>query len=472
MNQNRSKGFIRPLQPLQGLKRAMDTGLIFIMLYAALRVSALPLTTEYLALFIVCTVLYGIFAEQHEIYYGWRGDPMFDVAMRILMSWVLAFAIVISCLFMFDFGFAFSKEVLEIWLPLTSLGIISLHTIRRLIMSHMHALGINVRTYAVLGANKLGQRLDHAISEMPWLGYKCVGFFDDRYENSERCQDIHNPDRVIGGFKDLLEQAQLGNIDHIYVTLPLRAEKRVNQLINELADSTVSVNIVPDFFTFNLMHSKLSSVKGIPVVSVFDTPLNSALDGFYKRFEDLLLCAIILPLIAIPMAIIGAAVRLTSPGPAIFKQKRYGVNGEEIEVWKFRSMTVTENGATVTQATVNDRRVTRLGGILRRTSLDELPQFINVLQGRMSVVGPRPHAIAHNEFYRKQIQGYMLRHKMKPGITGLAQINGCRGETDTIEKMQMRIHYDLEYIRHWSVFLDLKLVFLTIFKGFVSEQAY
>jgi putative colanic acid biosynthesis UDP-glucose lipid carrier transferase len=220
------------------------------------------------------------------------------------------------------------------------------------------------------------------------------------------------------------------------------------------------------------MQSKLSSVKGIPVVSVFDTPLNSSLDGAIKRLEDLLLCAIILPLIAIPMLIIAIAIKITSPGPVIFKQMRYGVKGEQIEVWKFRSMSVCENGDSIKQATANDSRVTPLGGFLRRTSLDELPQFLNVLSGTMSVVGPRPHAVAHNEYYRKQIQGYMLRHKMKPGITGLAQISGCRGETETIDKMERRIHHDLEYIRQWSVVLDLKIVILTVFKGFVGQQAY
>jgi putative colanic acid biosynthesis UDP-glucose lipid carrier transferase len=172
------------------------------------------------------------------------------------------------------------------------------------------------------------------------------------------------------------------------------------------------------------------------------------------------------------MIVIAIAIKLTSPGPVLFKQKRYGIKGEQIEVWKFRSMTVCENGDDIKQATVNDTRVTPLGAFLRRTSLDELPQFINVLQGSMSVVGPRPHAVAHNEYYRKQIQGYMLRHKVRPGITGLAQINGCRGETDTIDKMEARVHHDLEYLRQWSLWLDLKIVFITIFKGFVGKHVY
>ncbi len=473
MNQFRPKGFIRPLQPeLQSVKRAMDTALIFVTLYVSLSIYGEPFVREYFGLFIVCTVLFGIFAEHQEIYQGWRGDPLFDDAVRILLSWVVAFALIASSFFVFDFGFEYSREVLELWLPLAPLSIIMLHSLRRSVLSYLRRHGLNTRNYAILGGNALGKRLNTALAEMPWLGYRFIGFFDDRIENTQRRQSEDMVESIVGNFKELLERAQRGEIDHIYITLPLRAEKRINQLIRELADSTVSVNIVPDFFTFNLMQSKLSSVKGIPVVSVFDTPLNSSMDGFSKRLEDLLLCAIILPIIAIPMLIIAIAIKLTSPGPVIFKQMRYGVKGEPIEVWKFRSMSVCENGDTIKQATANDSRVTPLGGFLRRTSLDELPQFLNVLSGTMSVVGPRPHAVAHNEYYRKQIQGYMLRHKMKPGITGLAQISGCRGETDTIDKMERRIHHDLEYIRHWSVALDLKIVMVTVFKGFVGQQAY
>ena len=306
---------------------------------------------------------------------------------------------------------------------------------------------------------------------MPWLGYKFVGFFDDRIECEARRLDAEQVGEMMGGFQQLLEKSKAGEIDHVYITLPLSAEKRISSLIQQLADSTVSVNIVPDFFTFNLIQSKWSNVQGIPVVSVFDTPFN-AFDGITKRIEDLLLCMIILPIIAVPMVVIALAVKFTSPGPVIFKQQRYGVKGEKIEVWKFRSMTVCENGDQIKQATQNDSRVTPLGAFLRRTSLDELPQFLNVLQGTMSVVGPRPHAIAHNEFYRKQIQGYMLRHKVKPGITGQAQVNGCRGETDTLDKMEARIHHDLEYLKQWSLWLDIKIVLLTVYNGFVDKQAY
>lgn len=471
MHQASSKGLIKPLaSQLQSLQRAIDSALIFGALYLSLWSYQKPLITEYLLMCLLLIVLFNIFAENQDIYQGWRGAPMFDEAVRLFVSWITAFGLMILGIYLGKPSFEFSSTVMELWLPLTPLALVSFHAGRRGLLSLLRSSGFNTRTYAILGANSLGLQLMQALSDMPWLGYRFVGFFDDRIKTDQnRLEQAAKP--VVGNFNDLLERARQGTVDHIYISLPMRAERRISQLIMELADSTVSVNIVPDFFTFNLIQSKLNNVRGIPVVSVFDTPF-SDFHGLLKRIEDLLLCVVILPLITLPMLLIAIAIKLTSKGPVIFKQQRYGMKGEPIEVWKFRSMSVCENGAAINQATKNDSRITPLGGFLRRTSLDELPQFLNVLGGSMSVVGPRPHAVAHNEFYRKQIQGYMLRHKVKPGITGQAQINGCRGETDTIEKMQSRIHHDLEYIRQWSLWLDLKIVFMTILKGFVSEQAY
>ena len=209
----------------------------------------------------------------------------------------------------------------------------------------------------------------------------------------------------------------------------------------------------------------------MPVISVFDTPFKTG-DSFIKRAEDLILSFMIILLISIPMLCIALAIKVTSAGPILFKQIRYGIHGDPIEVWKFRSMSVMENGDNIQQATKNDPRVTKLGAFLRKSSLDELPQFFNVLYGTMSIVGPRPHAAAHNEYYREQIQGYMLRHKVKPGITGLAQVNGLRGETDTIEKMEKRVQFDLDYIRNWSLSMDLKIIFKTIYKELIFSKAH
>jgi putative colanic acid biosynthesis UDP-glucose lipid carrier transferase len=472
MTHQRNPGFVRPHHsPLQVLSRTLDLALIVASLYITLRIYNIALDREYLLPCLIGTALFGILAENNGLYQGWRGAPMFDESISILFSWLGAFTLLISGAYLYNPEYNYSLAVIELWLPLAPTSIIINHNLQRSCLSFLRKQGFNTRTYTILGANSLGLRLQSSLSDMPWLGYNFMGFFDDRTESGNRDLDHPKIHDIKGNFEDLLRKSKAGEIDHIYITLPLRAEERISQLISQLADSTVSVNIVPDFFTFNLIQSNWSNVQGIPVVSVFDTPFNS-INGFTKRIEDLTLCLLILPAIAIPMLIIAITIKLTSPGPVIFKQKRYGVKGEEINVWKFRSMTVTDNGDQIKQATKNDSRITPLGAFLRKSSLDELPQFLNVVQGTMSVVGPRPHAIAHNEYYRKQIQGYMLRHKVKPGITGQAQINGCRGETETLDKMEARIHYDLEYIKNWTLWLDLKIVILTIIKGFTDKKAY
>ncbi|KOR27973.1 capsular biosynthesis protein, partial [Achromatium sp. WMS2] len=275
----------------------------------------------------------------------------------------------------------------------------------------------------------------------------------------------------VGDFQDLLARAIDGSVDLIYIALPLGNQKRISSMLTALGNTTASVYIVPDFFVFNLLHSRWVNLGPIPTISVFETPFYGV-EGWLKRVEDLVFSTIILILISIPMLIIAIGVKLSSRGPVFFKQSRYGLNGRPIRVWKFRTMTVCEDGANVPQAQKHDPRVTKFGSFLRRTSLDELPQFINVLMGDMSIVGPRPHAVAHNEMYRKLIDGYMLRHKVKPGITGWAQINGWRGETDTLDKMKGRVACDLWYIRSWSLWLDIKIIFRTAFTGFSSPNAY
>jgi putative colanic acid biosynthesis UDP-glucose lipid carrier transferase len=269
----------------------------------------------------------------------------------------------------------------------------------------------------------------------------------------------------------LVADCKKGNIDRVYITLPMRAEKRIKWLMNELADSTASVYLVPDIFMFELLHARSDIIAGIPTISIYDSPLDGS-NGIVKRIEDLVLSAIILLLISPILLVMSFAIKITSRGPILFKQIRYGIDGKAIEIWKFRSMIVLDNDKKFSQAKKNDVRLTPIGGFIRSTSLDELPQFFNVLQGRMSIVGPRPHAVVHNEQYRSLINGYMLRHKVKPGITGWAQVHGLRGETDTLEKMEKRIEFDLDYIRNWSLGFDIKIVVSTILKSFTDKNAY
>jgi putative colanic acid biosynthesis UDP-glucose lipid carrier transferase len=243
----------------------------------------------------------------------------------------------------------------------------------------------------------------------------------------------------------------------------------MSELMNALRDTTASVYFVPDAFAFDVIQARLVEINGMPALSVCDTPFHG-LDAILKRTTDLVLAGIGLLLVSPVMVVVGIAVKITSRGPMLFRQRRYGLNGEEIIVYKFRSMTAAEDGHQVTQATRFDPRVTPVGRFIRRTSLDELPQLFNVLQGRMSLVGPRPHAVAHNEMYRKLISGYMIRHKVRPGITGLAQVNGLRGETETLDKMSERVRYDLEYLRHWSPWLDVIILFKTVAMAIRGSQ--
>ncbi|HBX4225143.1 TPA: undecaprenyl-phosphate glucose phosphotransferase, partial [Klebsiella pneumoniae] len=329
-------------------------------------------------------------------------------------------------------------------------------------------LGYNTRNVAIAGSMPVGLNLAKSFIEEPWLGFKVVGVYDTKTLVEEA--EVYGIEYK-GDFHSLVQDARAGNLDRIYIAMSMSEEAKMRGLIKSLTDTTCSVILIPDIFTFNILQSRTEEVNGVPVVPLFDTPLNG-INMVFKRLEDIILSLFILLLISPLLIIISLAVKITSPGPVIFRQTRYGMDGKPIKVWKFRSMVVMENDTEVKQATKDDVRVTNVGKFLRRTSLDELPQFFNVLFGEMSIVGPRPHAVSHNEQYRSLIEGYMLRHKVKPGITGWAQINGWRGETDTLDKMEKRIEFDLEYIRSWSVWLDLKIIVMTIFKGFVNKSAY
>jgi putative colanic acid biosynthesis UDP-glucose lipid carrier transferase len=238
-----------------------------------------------------------------------------------------------------------------------------------------------------------------------------------------------------------------------------------------LRDTTASIYFVPNIFAFDLVQARCVEINGMPALSICDSPLQG-MSGFWKRVFDVALASVALLLTWPVLLAVAVAIKRSSPGPVLFKQRRCGLNGEEILVYKFRTMMVCEDGPTLAQATMHDCRVTPLGALLRRSSLDELPQIFNVLEGKMSFVGPRPHAVAHNEAYRKLISGYMIRHKVRPGITGWAQVNGLRGETSTVDKMQQRVQYDLDYLKNWSLWLDLKIIARTALTVLQDRNAY
>ena len=445
------------------VQRFSDITIMFGVLWVICKLWALPFFYIYLLMALITLVVFQMIGGMTDFYRSWRGVKITTELLLLLQNWTLSLIFSAGVMAFHD-EFNNSTTLWLAWYLLAGSGMIACRTFIRLGAGWLRHHGYNTRRVAVAGDQPVGQALLDSFREEPWLGFEVVGVYHDPKPGG-----VSND--WAGNLEQLIDDARTGKIHNIYIAMPMQDEPCIRRLVSDLADTTCSVILIPDVFTFNVLHSRIEEVNGVPIVPRYATPL-SGINRVLKRLEDIVLAAMILLLISPVLFCISLAVKLTSPGPVIFRQRRYGMDGKPIMVWKFRSMKVMENDKVVTQATQNDPRVTRVGNFLRRTSLDELPQFINVLTGGMSIVGPRPHAVAHNEQYRSLIQGYMLRHKVKPGITGWAQINGWRGETDTLEKMEKRVEFDLEYIREWSLWLDIKIVFLTVFKGFVNKAAY
>lgn len=442
-------------------------------------------------------MLFMLFANMAGLYRSWRVER-FWAEYRIVL---LVYCCVVLGLLVLGYATKttahFSRLTLGTWILLVPLALFLERIGVRMLLGSLRSHGYNTRKVAIVGTGRVAQSLAREIQANDWMGLEIAGFFandpSQRVESDDFGVDNFGMDGlgmpqfagdydddnvrysvdvpVAGSLKDLIDAARAHQLDEIYIAMPARSRHLVTALVSELSNSSVPVCVVPDLFTLNLINAQIVEVGTVPMVSIFQSPLDEV-GVVLKRAEDIVLATMILLMIAGPMLAIAIGIKLTSRGPVLFKQRRYGLKGEEIQVWKFRSMTVMEDGNTVRQAGRNDARITPFGAFLRRTSLDELPQFINVLQGSMSIVGPRPHAVAHNEQYRRSIEGYMLRHLVKPGITGWAQVNGWRGETDTREKMEKRVEYDLHYLRHWSLELDLRIIVMTVFKGFINRNAY
>ena len=441
---------------------------------AVLRLSCLALGVIYvkaywllaIAIIILCfPILKGV-----GLYHPYRIQNFRDLSIKICLGWFL----ILSCLLFFGFflqvNLIFSRPALLAWSIITPLMLIGTHAVIWFALRKLRLQGHNQRFAVIAGINEGSHTLAQSLEKAAELGIQVRGFFSDRIA-PENASDTLKTFPHLGNLEDLPHFVRDEKIDIVYLALPISQERTMQRVLNNLQDSTACVYYVPDILTFNLIHARAYDLGGIPLISIWEVPF-SDIQSALKRAMDVVLATLILFLLSPAMLLISAAIALSSPGPIIFKQARYGLNGQRIIVYKFRSMCVQENGSNVTAAKRNDQRVTKIGAFLRKTSLDELPQFINVLQGNMSIVGPRPHAVIHNETYRKLITGYMLRHKVKPGITGWAQVNGLRGETDTLDKMQKRVEYDLAYLRDWSLWLDLKIIFQTarVFLG--DSNAY
>jgi len=398
----------------------------------------------------------------------WVTSTVQRFARQIFTSWLMIGVLVLALGFGTDTLKYFPSEVLMYWLMLMPIMVFVLSVALKMFVGSIKLLRAGNKKAIVIGVTELASSFVSRVNGDNMSMVEIVGYFDDR--DPPRL-DLTKQVPLLGKMSKVADYCRENNIDNVYIALPMASQPRILKFLDDLRDTTVSIYFLPDFFIFDMIQARVDSMNGIPVVGICESPF-LGLNGIIKRITDIVLATSILILISPVMLILAAAIKLTSPGPILFKQKRYGLDGNEILVYKFRSMRMHDDGGLVKQATKDDDRITPLGRFIRKTSLDELPQFLNVLQGCMSVVGPRPHAVSHNEEYRKLIKGYMVRHMVKPGVTGWAQVNGYRGETDTLHKMEKRIEYDLDYLRHWSVYLDLWIVFRTIVVVFKDNNAY
>lgn len=448
-------------------QRVLDPLIIMGMLYIVSTLCGVPFTGYSMVLMVLAFFISSSVYQYVDPYRTWRSGRMLTYARDIFVGWAITVVILMFMGSVSGLANHYDDVVVLSWSIATPFGLLLSHLAARKIGSDPSNPS-EVRSVIIIGANDVGLKFAATIERNPNLFMAVKGFFDDRTED-RKPPEMRHP--MLGKMSDIPGFVRENHIKMIFISQPISAQPRIRKLLDELQDTTASVYFLPDIYVFDLMQARFDNVGGMPVIAIRESPF-TGFNSMIKRASDIVL-GVLIQLMLLPLMLcIAVVIKCTSPGPVIFRQRRYGLYGEEIIVYKFRSMTVAEDGATVVQATKNDQRVTRVGAFLRRSSLDELPQFFNVLQGRMSIVGPRPHAVAHNELYRKLIKGYMLRHKAKPGITGWAQVNGLRGETETLDKMEARIRYDLDYLRNWSLWLDLWIIVRTIKVVLAKDNAH
>jgi putative colanic acid biosynthesis UDP-glucose lipid carrier transferase len=418
----------------------------------------LPFNTQFGLLLTFVIVMGGVLLQPERSLMTQLIGGRRQLIARIAWRWVMLLFVLLAVAYATKSSSDYSRRMILTWAVTTPAPLIGVALLIQQFLRQVLSDPTSARRAVFVGYNEISVSLAQRLERNSSAALTVAGFFDDRAPIRLGTAD---EDLVKGGLKDIVPYVHRHGIDVIFVALPVSHISRVQKLLDELRDTTVSIYYVPMIFPFDSIQGGTSEFLGVPLIALCETPFHGY-RGVSKRLTDLVLALLILVPATPLMLIIALLVRMSSPGPAIFKQRRYGLAGQQIVVYKFRTMTVTEDGEAIRQATLADTRVTPLGRLLRRSSLDELPQLINVLQGRMSLVGPRPHAVAHNEMYRKLIKGYMVRHKVAPGMTGLAQVHGMRGETQTLDQMEARLKYDLDYLRHWSPLLDLKILVKTL----------
>lgn len=436
----------------------IDPIAIVLSLLALFAFFGIPMDGDYFSMMITTFLLVLLVFRKPDLAESQINGELRAQINNMLLSWGIVISILMLLGYSTEYFRFYSWKVMATWFVLSPLAVTVFRRFARWILQKLLDTNQSAQSVVIAGVAPNSRQLAQFMLSDPHLCMKFVGFFDDR--SWLRIGGLTD-DQFLGSLSALPDYVRKHHIDHVYIALPMTNETRIVSLVHQLHDTTASVHFLPDLFTLEPVQVRVDDIHGIPVVAVYETPFQG-FDGLLKRLSDIVISLLVL-LITFPlMLIIPLGIKLDSPGPVIFRQRRYGLAGKVFFVHKFRTMTVCEDGPNIRQATHDDSRITSLGEFLRRYHLDELPQFINVLEGKMSVVGPRPHAVAHNEMYRNLIKGYMVRHKVKPGLTGWAQVNGLHGETDTLQKMKKRVDYDLNYVRHWSLGLDAKILFMTV----------
>ena len=385
---------------------------------------------------------------------------------KIVLIWLITCALVLLWGFIVGETDKFARSVIGLWFALTPIMLIAWHLMIRMAVASIRANSAS--DVVVFGAGEVGEKFAREVRQSPWLGYKIAGFFDDKRTRGEAVAGMP----VLGSIAEGIELAKKSQWRKAYIALPLKAQDKIEEIIDQLADSAVDIELIPDIFGFELINAKISQIGSLPVIALQASPI-SGYNAALKRLMDIVVSATILTITSPFLLTIAIAIKIENPNlPIIFKQRRCGLNGKEVIVWKFRTMTVLEDGDRVEQAKQNDTRTTKLGKFLRRLSLDELPQLLNVIAGSMSLVGPRPHAMTHAKNFRRVAPTYMRRHLVKPGITGWMQINGMRGEVDSDTIIHKRAELDLYYVQNWSLWLDIKIIALTALREFGNKRAY
>lgn len=446
---------------IEWVQRLVDP-LIAIAIYHALYVlNGFPVERLFYVVTFIATL---IVFQKSNLYHSWRSINLSIEVKEVLKAWGGCLICIVAFMFVAGHSVNWLGAPFSIWALLVPVVMIVQRLILKIFLGYIRSQGRNIRDVVIVGVNSLGQHVFRCIQENPAYGLRVVGFFDNKQSSDSRCL-------LLGAIEDVPSYVSKHNIDCVYFTLPIGENEQYGEIISALGDTVASVHIMVDLCMIEMLKSRYEEFEGIPSFVLFQTPF-FGLKNIIKIFFDKVMAAACLILFSPLLLLIAVAIKIDSPGPALFTQRRYGFNGEEMLVYKFRTMTVCEDGDQVVQAKKGDARITKVGVFLRRSSLDELPQLINVLKGDMSLVGPRPHAVAHNEYYRKLIRGYMLRHRIRPGITGWAQIHGFRGETDTLDKMERRVDYDLYYVRNWTLTMDFRILFSTIYSIVMDRNAY